>query len=425
MSKTLRLPYSNSISKSAAVPSTRSPQIGCPVPTVVTKAEDLSRNVFGLLGLALDAVDFSTLLQSMEVAAGNALPFLISTPNVNFLVTSQRNGEFRESVLLSDLCLADGMPLIWIAKLLKIPINERIAGSDLFGRLKSTNNIVRRLRVFLLGGADGVAATVCEKLNAQRGGLECVGVLNPGFGTIEEMSTTQIIDKINASRPDLLAVFFGAEKAQQWLIHNHHHLHPPIRAQFGATINFEAGTVKRAPRFLRSTGFEWLWRIKEEPHLWRRYWNDGKVLFQLLATSVLPLIIAARRTRGKADDLSIYSNEDLTSVTLCLSGAAVALNVDKAIHHFRNALSTGKQITIDVLKTQSIDPRFFGLFLMVRKQLASQGKELTFTGVSPGVRRIFRLNRFEFLLPPSNVIPGGHKGRLFFLRSAVDSAYQS
>lgn len=404
MSKTLRLPYSNSIPQSVALPSISSPETGRSIPTHIRKVEDLSRNVFGLLGLPLDAVDFPTLLQAMEVAAGNALPFLISTPNVNFLVTSLSNGGFRESILLSDLCLADGMPLIWIAKLLRIPINERIAGSDLFGRLKSTNNSVRRLRVFLLGGADGLAATVGEKLNAQRCGLECVGVLNPGFGTIEEMSTTQIIDKINSSRPDLLAVFFGAEKAQRWLIHNHHHLHPPIRAQFGATINFEAGTVKRAPRFIRSTGFEWLWRIKEEPHLWRRYWNDGMALFKLLATCVLPLVIAARWRRGKTDDLSIHVNEGPTSVVLVLSGAAIGLHVDKAIHHFRNAIDTGKQIAVDVSMTHSVDPRFFGLFLMVRKQLAGQEMQLRFTGVSPGIRRIFRLNRFDFLLP-IEVIP--------------------
>ena len=160
---------------------------------------------------------------------------------------------------------------------------RRVAGSDLFGRLKSANEAGRRLRVFLLGGAEGLAAAVGARLNAERGGLECVGVLNPGFGTIEEMSSPKIIDEINASDADLIAVFFGAEKAQAWLLHNHWRLRPPVRAQFGATINFEAGTVRRAPPMLRSTGFEWLWRIKEEPYLWRRYWSDGKALLAMLA----------------------------------------------------------------------------------------------------------------------------------------------
>jgi N-acetylglucosaminyldiphosphoundecaprenol N-acetyl-beta-D-mannosaminyltransferase len=367
------------------------PRSACAAP------DDLSRNVFGLLGIPVDALDFPSLLRAMGLATNAGTPFLISTPNVNFLVKSQINGAFRESMLLSDLCLADGMPLIWIAKLLRIPIHERIAGSDLFGRLKAASGTGRRLRVFLLGGAEGLAAAVGARLNAEPGGLQCVGVLNPGFGTIEEMSSPKIIDEINASDADLIAVFFGAEKAQAWLLHNHWRLRPPVRAQFGATINFEAGTVRRAPPMLRSTGFEWLWRIKEEPYLWRRYWSDGKALLAMLVTCVLPLMLSERRTRNFSR-LSIARSEDHGSVTLALSGAAVAADVDGAIEQFRDALDCGKRVIVDVSNTQYIDARFFGLFLMVRKQLAGRGQALLFTGASAGLRRIFRMNRFEFLL---------------------------
>lgn len=359
--------------------------------------DDLSRNVFGLLGIPVDALDFPSLLRSMDLATRAGSPFLISTPNVNFLVKSQNNHTFRESMLLSDLCLADGMPLIWIAKLLRIPINERIAGSDLFGRLKSANSTGRRVRVFLLGGAEGLAATVGAKLNAEKDGLECVGVLNPGFGTIEEMSSPEIIDEINASNADLIAVFFGAEKAQAWLLHNHRRLRAPVRAQFGATINFEAGTVRRAPPMLRSTGFEWLWRIKEEPYLWRRYWSDGRALLAMLVTCVVPLMLSERRMRN-LKKLWIARSEDHGSVTLAMSGAAVARYVDGAIEQLRDALAAGKPLIVDLSNTQCIDARFFGLFLMVRKQLASRGQKLVFTGASADLRRIFRLNRFEFLL---------------------------
>ncbi|WP_084030875.1 WecB/TagA/CpsF family glycosyltransferase [Bradyrhizobium paxllaeri] len=388
MLKTLRIPLGSSdLAERCADP--RSSCAAIP--------SDLSRNVFGLLGIPVDALDFPSLLRSMELATNAGSPFLTSTPNVNFLVKSQINDTFRESMLLSDLCLADGMPLIWIAKLLRIPIQERIAGSDLFGRLKSANATSRRLRVFLLGGAEGLAAEVGARLNAEKGGLECVGVLNPGFGTIEEMSSPEIIDEINASNADLIAVFFGAEKAQAWLLHNHWRLEAPVRAQFGATINFEAGTVRRAPPILRSTGFEWLWRIKEEPYLWRRYWNDGKALFAMLVTSVLPLMLAERRTRS-FNRLSIARSEDHGSVTIVLSGAAVAAHADAAIEQLQDALDSGKRMIVDVSNTQYIDARFFGVFLMVRKHLASRGQKLLFIGVSVGLRRIFRLNRFEFLL---------------------------
>ena len=387
MLKTLRAPPAPSDFAGRAA----EPQPAC------DSTDDLSRNVYGLLGIPVDALDFPALLRSMDLATNAGSPFLISTPNVNFLVKSQVNGTLRESMLLSDLCLADGMPLIWIAKLLRIPIHERIAGSDLFGRLKRANATGRRLRVFLLGGAEGVAAAVGARLNAEQGGLECVGVLNPGFGTIEETSSPKIIDEINASNADLIAVFFGAEKAQAWLLHNHWRLRPPVRAQFGATINFEAGTVRRAPPMLRSTGFEWLWRIKEEPYLWRRYWNDGKALLAMLVTSVLPLMLSERRLQD-LNELSIVKREDHSAVTISLSGTAVAAHVDGAIEQLRDALDSGKRVVVDVSNTQYIDARFFGLFLMVRKQLASRGQKLLFTGASTGLRRIFRLNRFEFLL---------------------------
>ena len=362
--------------------------------------DDLSRNVFGLLGLPLDSINFATLLGTFESLAGKTSPFLISTANVNFLVTSQRDYHFRESVLQSDLCLADGMPLIWIAKLLRIPVHERIAGSDLFGRLKSRAGKARQLKVFLLGGADGLAESVCQKLNGEKQGLECVGVLNPGFGTIEEMSTAEIIDRINTAGADLLAVFFGAQKAQAWLMYNHHRLSVPIRAQFGATINFEAGTVKRAPHFIRNTGFEWLWRIKEEPYLWRRYWSDGKALVQLMATCVLPLVIDARLRRREASGLSLKVDNGADLCTVEMVGDADASNVEQAIAHFRVALNSDNQIVINISRITSIDSRFFGLFLMIRKCLASTGRRLTLAGASPEIRRVFSLNRFEFLLAP-------------------------
>jgi N-acetylglucosaminyldiphosphoundecaprenol N-acetyl-beta-D-mannosaminyltransferase len=364
----------------------------------VEEADDLSRNVFGLLGIPLDAIDFGALLGSVERAAGTISPFLISTPNVNFLIKSHGNSQFRESLLSSNLCLADGMPLIWLAKILRMPIYERIAGSDLFGRLKSTNSPMRRLKIFLVGGAEGVAATVAAKLNSEQSGLECVGVINPGFGTIEEMSSPEIIETINASEADLIAVFFGAEKAQAWLMHNHHLLRAPIRAQFGATINFEAGTVRRAPQFMRSTGFEWLWRIKEEPYLWRRYWNDGIVLLKLMVTCVLPLAFDARRRRSGSSDLLVNIKQDPDTYVVELSGDAVDRYVNRAIDPFRKALASGKQVVVDISRARNIDARFFGLFLMVRKHLAGRGSGLVFTGVSNETRRIFRLNKFEFLL---------------------------
>jgi N-acetylglucosaminyldiphosphoundecaprenol N-acetyl-beta-D-mannosaminyltransferase len=370
--------------------------------------DELSREVFGILGIPIDVIGLLPSLRTLEAAVEYRKPFLLSTPNVNFLILSQVEKEFREALLLSDLCPADGMPIVWIARLLGVPIKHRVSGADLFDALKFADRFGRRFSMFLFGGADEVAARVGETLDAHSRGLKCVGTLNPGFGTVDEISSEQIIETINASGADILAVFLSAKKAQAWLVQNHDRLRIPVRAQFGATVNYEAGTIKRAPRFLRSAGLEWLWRIKEEPYLWRRYWVDGKSLLDLLLTGALPLIVDSlwirmRSTRIR-EGFRIELAEGDHSVIVHLSGPATAVHIDEAINAFREALGKEKAIDVDVSRISMFDPRFFGLLLMVRKQLRRRGQALRFIEVPPVIIRAFRRNGFDFLL--SNEVGG-------------------
>jgi N-acetylglucosaminyldiphosphoundecaprenol N-acetyl-beta-D-mannosaminyltransferase len=368
---------------------------------VVGDPDDLSRDVYCVLGMPIDAIEMPEVLRRIKAAAARATPFLISTVNVNFLVTSPSHPEFRESVLLGDLCPADGMPIVWIARLLGVPIKHRVAGSDMFEALQTAHAAEGPLRVFLFGGADGVGAAAANAMNAKQGGLRCVGWIYPGFGTIDEMSTEAIIDKINASGADFLVASLGAQKGQLWLLRNHHRLRIPIRSHFGAVMNFEARTVKRAPHSWRKLGLEWLWRIKEEPHLWRRYCRDGWVLARLVITRAIPLAVLAKyqRLRSRGQGLAIKQTMMGDSVSLALSGFATEQHVAKAAAAFRSAVADAKNIVIELTDTSFIDCRFFGLLLMLRKQLEGSGRSLKFSGISPRLARLFRLNGIGFLLP--------------------------
>ncbi len=239
--------------------------------------DGLSREVYCILGIPIDAVEMAAVLRIIEQAASGLAPFVISTPNLNFLVNSLSDAEFRESLLLSDLCPADGMPIVWIARLMGLPIERRIAGSDIFAAFNVKPGSDPPLRVFFFGATDRVAAEAARTLNASTSAVSCVGWACPGFGDLDELSQDQFIDKINASGADFLVAALGAKKGQLWLQRNHHRLRIPVRAHLGVTIHFQAGSVKRAPTVLQKIGLEWLWRIKEEPHLWRRYWHDGLV----------------------------------------------------------------------------------------------------------------------------------------------------
>jgi N-acetylglucosaminyldiphosphoundecaprenol N-acetyl-beta-D-mannosaminyltransferase len=371
----------------------------CPM---AVSTDDLSRDVYGLLGMPIDALDRDSVFKRIRAAVIEGEPFLLSTPNVNFMMESKRDAEFRESLLCSDLCCVDGMPIVWIARLFGIPITQRVSGSDLFATVRSKGDPSQPIKVFLFGGGEGVAETACQIINAQPSGMRCAGWLNPGFGTIAEMSTPRVIQTINDSNTDVLAVFLSAKKAQSWLIMNHTRLRVPVRGQFGATINYQAGTVRRAPVIFQRLGFEWLWRIKEEPYLWRRYWKDGLSLAHLVITRALPVAIGLRWRRyiqkNRKEELSIEKHEHHGLIVVSLLGYATEKHVMKSIAVFRSLLVEHCDVVVDISQTRSIDSRFFGLLLMIRKQLRKNRKILKFAGVSRKTKRIFRLSGFEFLL---------------------------
>jgi len=364
-------------------------------------ADDLKREVYGILGIPIDVADMPAVVRRIEAAAARGAPFLISTANLNFLIASQTDVEFRESLLRSDLCTADGMPIVWIGRMLGIPVGVRIAGSDIFEALKS-NNTAQPLKVFLFGGAEGAAAAACSKLNATPGGLSCSGSYEPGFGGVEEMSTDAILASINASSADFLAVALGAKKGQAWLLRNHECLRVPVRVHLGATINFQAGTVQRAPLRVRQFGLEWLWRIKEEPQLWKRYWNDGLALLKLLVMRVLPLVVLDRwdrlKHRQKGHGLKVARSEDHNTVIFTMNGDATRQNIGEAVASFAEAAVSTKNFDINLAEMRVIDARFLGLLLMLNKALRGRHLELRFTGVSQRTARLFRLNGFGFLL---------------------------
>ena len=364
-------------------------------------ADDFSRDVYCILGTPIDAGGMSFVLCEIEAAAASRIPLFISAPNLNYLISLQSDPDFRESLLQSDLCPPDGMPIVWIARLFGAPIKSRIAGSDIFDALKDQHDCANPLKVFLFGGPEGVAAEACRTLNTQPSGLSCVGSYYPGFGSVEEMSRDDIIRTVNSSNADFLVVALGGKKGQAWLQRNQHRLQIPVRAHLGAVVNFQAGTLRRAPPMMRKLGLEWLWRIKEEPYLWRRYWNDGWVLLRILITRVLPLIVLTRlrpKYGCSGQDLVIREVRGDESITVNLSGPAIAQHVDKVVPIFRDAIAAKRRIVIDFSETRAVDARFLGLLLMLRKKLNGNCSSLSFRGLSPGLERIFRLNGVGFLL---------------------------
>lgn len=333
---------------------------------------DFERPVFDILGLPFDALSRTEAIQKILHAVAQHEPLFVSTPNLNFLIASQADTRFRDSIYASDLCVADGMPVVWLAQLLGVPIRERLAGSDLFEALRDQTQ--RTVKVFFFGGPDGAAQAAAEQINAlaaQRAhrkeiaGVVCVGYESPGYGTLDEMSQPDVIARINATKADFVIVALGARKGQAWIVRNRGQLDAPVISHLGAVVNMAAGHISRAPRWVQSLGLEWVWRIKEEPQLWRRYASDGLALLRLMVSDVLPVVVKRLMRKLKPETPARWVSERIGQMTcLRLSGAWSSTDM----HTLRTLLDTHYQdasLEIDLRQAEYLDASIRGLLSII------------------------------------------------------------
>lgn len=207
----------------------------------------------------------------------------VVTPNVDHIVKLENDKEFQEVYKNADLILADGMPLLWIAKLKKTPIKEKVSGSDLFPRICELAS-KKSYKVFLLGAAEGVAKKAASNLKKKYVGLNIVGTYSPSYGFEKsEKEVELIIDLINKAEPDILAVGLGAPKQEKFLYRFKQRLNVPISLAIGASIDFEAGNIDRAPRWMQQSGLEWFYRLCKEPkRMYKRYLVDDIKIIKLI-----------------------------------------------------------------------------------------------------------------------------------------------
>lgn len=261
----------------------------------------VSSSAYALLGLPFDAITRHEAAELLRRKARAGERCMLSTVNVNFLIAAQSAPEFRRSVLESDLVLVDGQPLIWLARLLGLPLPERVAGSDLFEDLQRLPG--PPLKVAFFGGPPGAAEEASAQLTEQHAkglspGLTGAGGFAAGFGDVDSLSDEATLAALNASGADFLVVALGAVKGQAWALRNRARLRAPLISHLGAVVNFTAGRLSRAPVWARRVGIEWLWRIATEPGIWRRYMNDGRQLVGLLIAQVIPLWLFGSRPAG-------------------------------------------------------------------------------------------------------------------------------
>ena len=240
----------------------------------------MARIVF--MNTEIDNLTMDEVLQSIDVLINKRKNSYVVTPNVDHLVRLERDEELTEAYKHADLILADGKPLIWISKWYGTPIKEKISGSDLFPRLCALA-AEKEYKMYFLGAAEGVAAKAAEKLTKRFPGLQVVGTYSPPFGfERDETEMAKIKKLIRDASPHILIVGLGCPKQEVFIFHYKDELGVPLSLGLGASLDFEAGNIKRAPKWMANHGLEWLYRITQDPkRLAKRYLIDDMKIIKL------------------------------------------------------------------------------------------------------------------------------------------------
>lgn len=371
-------------------------------PRLPVTVPNFERRVYCILGLPFDAHDMASAQRELLSAIAAGRRYVMVTPNVNFLAACQRDSTFRDALLKSDVSLADGAPIVALARLGGLPIVQRVSGSGLFAALRA-GPVSRRISTFLFGESLGIAKQAGDRLNQEQGGVRCAGWYEPEYGSAEALSTTRIRNAINSAGADFLVVALGAQKGQRWIDRNVGELNTPAICHLGAVIKMTAGTVRRAPPMVRRLGLEWLWRIREEPALWKRYRDDAMIFARLIAQRAIPMAIHRLSTRvlgqpGRPAQLRV--NEGDAVVRIKMSGDWTVRDSDILRSEFADIAETGKDLELDLGELTDIDSGVTGLLLLLRGHALRAGLSMNVLGVSWNARRLLGYFCADYLIDP-------------------------
>lgn len=224
------------------------------------------------MNIEIDNLSMGEAVDAIDALIERNSPSFVVTPNADHLVLLEKNVELQQAYAHADLCLADGMPVIWAAKLYRTPIKEKVSGADLFPQL-CERAAQKKYKMFFLGAKDGVAEIAAQKLRSQYPDLQIVGTYAPPMHFEEDSEEMQKVTRmILDAKPHILVVALGCPKQEILMDKYRDVFRVPVSIGVGGTLNFVAGTVKRAPKWMSNHGLEWLYRMRQEPRrLFKRY----------------------------------------------------------------------------------------------------------------------------------------------------------
>lgn len=236
-----------------------------------------------LLNTYVNNVDMKETIGAIETMITDKKKHYIVAINVDVVMKIEKDAYLKKITDKADMVLVDGKPLIWISKLHKRPVKTKISGSDLVPVLCKVA-AKKKYSIFIIGGKDGIADQAKKKLEEKHSDIQVVGTYAPPFGfEKDEEELAKINAMITEAHPDLLIACFGCPKQEKWIYENYKKYDAKVSVCAGATVDFLAGNVSRAPKWMSDHGFEWFYRFLQEPRrMFKRYFIDDVQILKLI-----------------------------------------------------------------------------------------------------------------------------------------------
>jgi N-acetylglucosaminyldiphosphoundecaprenol N-acetyl-beta-D-mannosaminyltransferase len=250
-----------------------------------------------VLGVPLSPQRYDAAVADLIEAAAGGRRLRAHFCTVHSVVEATGDVRLREVFATADLACTDGVPLVWACRRRGALEAERVAGPDV---MLSVCDAGRRvgLRHYFLGGRPGTPEALAEALTTRFPGLEVAGTHSPPFRPLSDAEDAEMVEAINASGANVLWIGLGSPKQDFWAASHALRLQVPVVLAVGAAFDFHSGRLRRAPRWMRRAGLEWLFRLAMEPRrLWRRYLSTNVRFAYLLFRETLRVRSSRRPLR--------------------------------------------------------------------------------------------------------------------------------
>jgi N-acetylglucosaminyldiphosphoundecaprenol N-acetyl-beta-D-mannosaminyltransferase len=244
-----------------------------------------------VLGVPINALTMSEFLTTVDGWIAGGERHYVCTLDVHALMHSHEASDVRQIYRSASMVTPDGMPLVWLLRQAGYRNAERLCGPDLMPTLFEHSQRSGH-RHFLYGSSEGTLSLLKEQISARFPNAILAGSYSPPYRELTVVEENDMVRHLNAANPDIVWVGLGAPKQDRWMAAYRRRLDAPVLIGVGAAFDFMAGTVRRAPRFLQHSGFEWTYRVLQEPRrLWKRY---------VVANSRFAMLLLAERWRRRS-----------------------------------------------------------------------------------------------------------------------------